>query len=192
MARYCAVRSPFLRSLLRQQHVSPYSFRALSTFASRAKALSSPPPLAPSTPVSTSTTHASSLFSPYRLLPYRKLSSDTDVPSNIVLIRSEEDLNDAFRKAEDESLPAIFYFTAEWCGPCRFLWPSLKNLSKDLSHITIYKIDIDQEDLNRAIEKLNIFSVPTLQFFWKGKKANEIVGADVEKIKNVSFQLYES
>lgn len=111
------------------------------------------------------------------------------MPKNIVVVKSEEDLNNAFRTAEDEASQVIFYFTAEWCGPCRFLWPSLKGMSKDLSHVTVYKIDIDQE-IGPSLSKLNIQSVPTLHFFAKGKRADEVVGADIEKMKRISYRLY--
>ncbi|GAB4829611.1 hypothetical protein Ancab_019279 [Ancistrocladus abbreviatus] len=193
MATYAAIRSSVFRSLLRQGRLPPLSLRAVSsTLLLPPNGVPSPPPVAPpSAPFTSFTgpTAFSFLFS-HPSLPSRNFSSDSDVPSNVVLLGSEEELNNAFRKAEDESLPAIFYFTAEWCGPCRFLWPNLKNLTKDLPHITTYKIDIDQEGLGRALGKLNIFSVPTLYFFSEGKKADEVVGADIERIKNISHKLY--
>ncbi|CAI9763443.1 unnamed protein product [Fraxinus pennsylvanica] len=37
-----------------------------------------------------------------------------------------------------------------------------------------------QEGLGNALSKLNIHSVPTLHFFHYGKKASEVIGADVE------------
>ncbi|KAJ0081525.1 hypothetical protein Patl1_12245 [Pistacia atlantica] len=42
--------------------------------------------------------------------------------SNIVLIKSGEEFNSSLSKAKDESMPALFYFTAVWCGPCKFLF----------------------------------------------------------------------
>ncbi|KAG6496570.1 hypothetical protein ZIOFF_044438 [Zingiber officinale] len=37
-------------------------------------------------------------------------------PSNIVLIQSGDQLTDALKKAQDDKVPAIFYFTAVWPG----------------------------------------------------------------------------
>ncbi|PHT55441.1 Thioredoxin O1, mitochondrial [Capsicum baccatum] len=65
-------------------------------------------------------------------------------PSNIVSIESEEQFNTSLRKVQDESLPAIFYFTAVWCGPCRLLSPVIGQLSEKYPHVTTYKIDIDK------------------------------------------------
>lgn len=122
---------------------------------------------------------------------FRSFSSDSDLPSNMVLVKSEDQLNGSLKKVEDESLPAVFYFTAVWCGPCRFIWPEIKKLSESLPNVKFYKIDIDEVGSGSALSKLNIFSVPTLHFFKNGKKAAEVVGADARKIKDVSSSLYE-
>ncbi|KAA0052440.1 thioredoxin O2 [Cucumis melo var. makuwa] len=68
-------------------------------------------------------------------------------PSNIILIKSENLLKESLSKAREEALPAIFYFTAAWCGPCRLLAPVIKELSKNYPEVTTYKIDIDQVQL---------------------------------------------
>ncbi|XP_022978794.1 thioredoxin O2, mitochondrial-like isoform X1 [Cucurbita maxima] len=120
----------------------------------------------------------------------RPLCSASD-PSNIIMIKSEDQFKKSLGKAQDEAFPAIFYFTAAWCGPCRLLSPVIKELSKNHPQVTTYKIDIDQEGLERALNDLNITSVPTLHFFQSGKKAGEIIGADVAGIKNIMEKLYK-
>ncbi|KAJ4702654.1 Thioredoxin [Melia azedarach] len=133
----------------------------------------------------------------------RTLCSSPDGPSNIVLIKSGEEFNSSLGKVKDESLPAIFYFTAAWCGPCkflvyfvfqligRFISPVIAELSAKHPHVTTYKIDIDQEGLGSTLSKLNISAVPTLLFFHNGEKAAEIVGADVSKLKDTMEKLYK-
>nr|XP_009793201.1 PREDICTED: thioredoxin O1, mitochondrial-like [Nicotiana sylvestris] len=112
-------------------------------------------------------------------------------PSNIVSIESEEQFNTSLRKVQDESLPAIFYFTAVWCGPCRLLSPVIGQLSEKYPHVTTYKVDIDKEGLGNALSKLNIHSVPTLHFFQNGKKTSEVIGADVQRLKDTMEELYK-
>ncbi|KAF7842951.1 thioredoxin O1, mitochondrial isoform X2 [Senna tora] len=97
-------------------------------------------------------------------------------PSNIALVKSEEEFKNILSKVQDESLPAIFYFTAVWCGPCRFISPVIAELSEKYPHVTTYKIDIDQ---------------PTLHFFQNGKKADELIGADVGRLKYIMEKLYK-
>ncbi|KAG0487193.1 hypothetical protein HPP92_009288 [Vanilla planifolia] len=118
-------------------------------------------------------------------------SASPSSPSNIVYIGSEEGFNTALNKAQEEKSPSIFYFTAAWCGPCRLISPVVEQLSKELPHVTTYKLDIDQESLSRTLSKLQIFSVPTIHFFHNGEKASEIVGADVAKLKETSERLYK-
>ncbi|XP_076950665.1 thioredoxin O2, mitochondrial-like [Bidens hawaiensis] len=111
--------------------------------------------------------------------------------SRVVTVDSEDQFNTLLRKVQDESLPAVFYFTAAWCGPCRLLFPHIVELSEKYTNVTTYKIDIDQEGLRRTLEKLEISSVPTLHFFADGKKASEMVGADIQKLKNTMESLYK-
>ena len=59
--------------------------------------------------------------------------------------------------------PAIIDFHATWCGPCKQLAPTLKDLAAEYGdEIYIYKVDVDQEkDIARAF---GIQSVPSLLF----------------------------
>ncbi|KAL3616690.1 hypothetical protein CASFOL_039084 [Castilleja foliolosa] len=125
-------------------------------------------------------------------------SSSSPESSKVVLIESKRELKDSLRKVEDESLPAVFYFTAVWCGPCRLLSPVVSQLAEQYPHVTTYKVDIDMEGLGNALSKLNINSVvivnsrkPTLHFFQNGKKASEVVGADVQRLKDTMESLYK-
>lgn len=109
----------------------------------------------------------------------------------MVIVKSEEEFINAMSKAEGGSSPSIFYFTAVWCGPCRFIAPVIEELSKQYPDVTTYKIDIDEGGLSNTLSNLSITAVPTLQFFKEGSKKGEIVGADVAKLKNLMEQLYK-
>ncbi|KDO77289.1 hypothetical protein CISIN_1g029545mg [Citrus sinensis] len=106
---------------------------------------------------------ASSSQSQSQMLPslqfHRTLFSSPDGPSNILVIESGEEFNSSLGKVKDDSLPAIFYFTAAWCGPCKFIWPVIGELSAKHPHVTTYKIDIDQKGLESTLSKLNISAV---------------------------------
>ncbi|XP_057812036.1 thioredoxin O2, mitochondrial-like [Salvia miltiorrhiza] len=135
---------------------------------------------------------AVSAFHPFFMNQSRNFSSAPSPDSSkVVSIESEEQFNDSVRKAEEESQPSIFYFTAAWCGPCRLLSPMIGQLSEKYPHVTTYKIDIDKKGLENAVSKSNIHSVPTLHFFQNGKKAGEVIGADVERLKDTMEALYK-
>ncbi|XP_061360499.1 thioredoxin O2, mitochondrial-like [Gastrolobium bilobum] len=129
-----------------------------------------------------------SLLSPF----HNSLSfCSASAASDVILVNSEEEFNNILSKVQDNSLHAIFYFTAVWCGPCRFISPIVGELSKKYPHVTTYKIDIDQEALQGTLGKLQITSVPTLHFFQNGKKADELVGADIARLNYITEKLFK-
>ncbi|KAK9088137.1 hypothetical protein Scep_027219 [Stephania cephalantha] len=125
--------------------------------------------------------------------PSRLFSSSSSSPptSNVVIVKSEEQFNSSLQKAKDESLPAVFYFTATWCGPCKLIAPLVEELSKKYPQVTTYKIDIDEEGLQNILSDLKVYSVPTLHFYNNGTKASEVVGADVQRLKQTMENLYK-
>ncbi|KAJ9183263.1 hypothetical protein P3X46_007142 [Hevea brasiliensis] len=123
-------------------------------------------------------------------LQFQRTLCSSPGSSNIILIKSEEEFNGSMKNIQEKSLPAIFYFTAAWCGPCKFISPILAELSEKYPHVTTYKIDIDQDGLGSLLSRLYITAVPTLHFFENGKNAAEIVGADVGRLKDTMEELY--
>ncbi|KAH0713338.1 hypothetical protein KY290_009442 [Solanum tuberosum] len=100
---------------------------------------------------------------------YRNFSSPSSSgPSNIVSIESEEQFNTSLRKVQDESLPAIFYFTAAWCGPCRLLSPVIGQLSEKYPHVTTYKVDID-----KIVDSVIVQIISTVSIAIKSKISNQ-------------------
>lgn len=76
--------------------------------------------------------------------------------------------------AEDDQLK-ILYFTASWCGPCRYMKPVMKSIQEDPAiKVTIYKMDIDK---NSADNMMGVRSVPTYYFIRNGKLLGSAVGA---------------
>ncbi|KAG5228916.1 thioredoxin [Salix suchowensis] len=129
-------------------------------------------------------------FSTPSLQLFQRTLSSSSGESNIVLVKSDEELNSGLKNVQEKSSPAVFYFTATWCGPCKFISPVIEELSKKYPHATIYKVDIDTEGLQNALAKLHVAAVPTLDFYKNGKKETTIVGADVAKLKNTMDSLY--
>ncbi|XVE92180.1 hypothetical protein REPUB_Repub01dG0074800 [Reevesia pubescens] len=113
------------------------------------------------------------------------------VPDNVVPVNSEEEFDAAITKAEGESLPSVFYFTASWCAPCRLLGPVMEELARRNPQVTTYKMDIEEEALASKMKALNIETVPTVYFFKEGKKDVEVIGADATRVVQTMMKLYE-
>ncbi|MCD8030565.1 MAG: thioredoxin domain-containing protein [Bacteroides sp.] len=59
--------------------------------------------------------------------------------------------------------PAIIDLYADWCGPCRLIAPSLKELAKEYEgQIVVYKVNVDKERELAAL--FNATSIPLLVF----------------------------
>ena len=77
----------------------------------------------------------------------------------------------------------VYYFTADWCGPCKKVRPIVDELSRDQSDVKFQIIDVDSEgELARRFE---VKSIPTFILIEDGNQINRITGAqtktDLEK-----------
>ena len=76
--------------------------------------------------------------------------------------------------------PAIIDFHATWCGPCKQLAPTLKDLAAEYGDdIYIYKVDVDREpEVARAF---GVQSVPTLLFIPHGDASPQMGQGNIPK-----------
>ncbi|CAI0392645.1 unnamed protein product [Linum tenue] len=116
---------------------------------------------------------ASAVFHASTPLQFNRSFSSSAGSSNVVLIKTEEEFNSSLKDVQG-----------------KFISPVVTQLSKEYPHVPTYKIDIDQEGLNSVLNRLFITSVPTLHFYQNGKKAAEIVGADVNRLEETMEELY--
>jgi thioredoxin 1 len=71
-----------------------------------------------------------------------------------------------------------YYFTADWCAPCKQVRPIVEDINKD-SITKFQMIDVDLEiDLIKSFE---IRSVPTFVLIDGGKEISRIVGAQTKQ-----------
>jgi len=69
-------------------------------------------------------------------------------------------------------------FYGVWCPPCRALAPVLEKLSKELTEVSIVKVNVDE---NASLsEKYGISAIPTLIFFKNGESVHKLQGLQSE------------
>ena len=74
-------------------------------------------------------------------------------------------------------MKTVFYFTADWCNPCKKVKPIVEDLIKDGYRFQI--IDVDTEkDLVKSFE---IKSVPTFIAIENNKETNRVVGSQTKQ-----------
>lgn len=71
-------------------------------------------------------------------------------------------------------------FWASWCGPCKVMSPIVEELEKEMSGITIAKVNVDENpDLAR---QFNILSIPTFMLFKSGQVIKQFSGSMSKEI----------
>lgn len=70
----------------------------------------------------------------------------------------------------------IFYFTADWCGPCKKVRPIVEELIKDGYLFQIIDVDLEKE----LAKNFEISSVPTFILFKNEKSIKRISGAQTK------------
>ena len=67
-------------------------------------------------------------------------------------------------------------FWAAWCGPCRIIAPTVEELAGEYAgRLKVCKLNTDENP--DIASKYKIMGIPTLLFFKKGEKLDQIVGA---------------
>jgi len=72
----------------------------------------------------------------------------------------------------------VFYFTADWCYPCKKVKPIVEEINRD-SIIKFQSIDVDSEI--ELAKKFEIRSIPTFILLKDGKEIKRITGAKTKE-----------
>ncbi|KAM7482920.1 hypothetical protein LguiB_007503 [Lonicera macranthoides] len=121
-----------------------------------------------------------------REYPTEKKASDPEAASalkdgQVIGIHSARELDNKLSAASATSRLSILYFTATWCGPCRFISPLFTSLAEKYPKVVFLKVDIDEA--KDAAAQWNINSVPTFFFVKNGKEVDKVVGADKSSLE---------
>ena len=91
--------------------------------------------------------------------------------NNIKEVKEEEFSNEVINSGG----VVLVDFYADWCGPCKRLYPVLEELDKEMQgQVKIVKCNIEENI--KAVKEFNINSVPTISIFKNGLLSKHIVG----------------
>jgi thioredoxin 1 len=76
-------------------------------------------------------------------------------------------------------MKTIYYFTADWCQPCKKTRPIVEELNREQSTAGFQIIDVD--DNPDLVKTFGIQSVPTFILFENEKEKNRIIGGKTKE-----------
>ncbi|GFP88462.1 tpr repeat-containing thioredoxin tdx [Phtheirospermum japonicum] len=103
------------------------------------------------------------------------------ITGQLIEIHSTTELKEKLNAAEKTSRLAILYFTATWCGPCRYVAPAFSGLAEKYPNVVFLKVDIDEEP--GAAFEYNVSSVPSFLFIKNGREVDNFVGVDTNLLE---------
>nr|KAJ0188609.1 hypothetical protein LSAT_V11C900475090 [Lactuca sativa] len=117
---------------------------------------------------------------------YERLRKDMHTPAQtngeVVAIHKAIELETRLTASSRSNQLVILYFTATWCGPCRFMAPLYAKLAEKHRKVVFLKIDIDE--VRDVAAQWNISSVPSFFFTKNGKEIDKVVGADKTSLES--------
>ena len=84
---------------------------------------------------------------------------------------------DATFDIEAKAAPAVVVdLWAPWCGPCRFVGPTLEEMVRDYAgRLKVVKVNVDENPA--TAQRFEAYSIPTLVVIKNGRVVDRIVGA---------------
>ena len=80
-------------------------------------------------------------------------------------------------------MKTIYYFTAEWCQPCKRMQPNIEAFLQEQPDIKYVKIDVDDNG-TLAID-MDVKSVPTLMAYTNGEVKKNIGALPLPEIRKL-------
>ena len=114
--------------------------------------------------------------------------TESSITNRVINIKSIEQFEEILDTNAEKLI--IIDFFAEWCKPCKELYPRLKKMSiKYHPQVVFVKVNIDKfEDLSDQYE---IEKIPTLKFVHDSQVVSTIIGTDSDMIeKEIGRRIY--
>lgn len=88
-----------------------------------------------------------------------------------------------FTTATGDTRPSVVYYSADWCGSCRVVGPTIEQLEKKYTNVSVYNVDVDEQPI--ISKEVGIRALPTVMAFKEGSKLHDIRGGDLVAIQKL-------
>jgi thioredoxin 1 len=76
-------------------------------------------------------------------------------------------------------MKTVFYFTADWCNPCKKVKPIVEELNREQGYARFQIIDADIEA--ELVKRFEVRSIPTFILIEEGSEIKRITGAQTRE-----------
>ncbi|GAA0185420.1 oxidoreductase [Lithospermum erythrorhizon] len=101
--------------------------------------------------------------------------------SEVIVFHSPSKWRIHFEASKATSKLMVIYFTAIWCGPCKFMEPAVHDLADHFPDVEFIQIDVDE--LMNVAEEFGVRTMPTFLLLKKGVAVDKIVGTKKEDLQ---------
>lgn len=98
----------------------------------------------------------------------------------VMAFHSSTKWKEYFEASKQSNKLVVIYFTATWCGPCKYMEPTIKEIAAKYTDVDLVKIDVDE--LFNVSREYGVQAMPTFLFMKKGKEIDKVVGARKEDL----------
>ncbi|XP_057443612.1 thioredoxin H2-like [Lotus japonicus] len=88
-----------------------------------------------------------------------------------------------FDASKETNKLMVIDFTANWCGPCKYMDPIIKEFAAKYTNVEFIKIDVDV--LMDVAQAFQVQAMPTFILIKKGKVVEKMVGAKKEELQKL-------
>jgi len=99
----------------------------------------------------------------------------------VKIIRTNAEFRETLTGAQGKLV--VIDFFATWCGPCNAIAPVIQQFSEKYKNVVFIKVDVDNQELEGAVQEYNINCMPTFVYVKSGKEIDRLEGASQEKLE---------
>merc|ERR1712130_14464 len=79
----------------------------------------------------------------------------------------------------------VIDWTADWCGPCRVIAPEFEKMSNEEDNINVKFVKVDVDSHMNLAQQYRVQALPTFTLFKNAQIIDQVIGADIAKLKSV-------
>ncbi|KAL9246428.1 hypothetical protein vseg_019964 [Gypsophila vaccaria] len=101
--------------------------------------------------------------------------------NKVISFHSSRCWREYFQASKQWDKLIVIYFTASWCGPCRFMAPVVDEFASHYANVAFNKIDVDE--LFNVSHDFGVQTMPTFLFIKRGTEIDRVTGARRDELQ---------